>query len=112
MSEPKYQTVPLLECAAEFRAGLLGSDSSKWMCFAVCAPLQAILSMYGHETTLQHGIIIDKDDNEIHHTWLALPDGQILDPTADQFEQPNGEPMPEIYFGARPDWYLVEEVKA
>ena len=41
------------------------------------------------------------------HFYLLLPDGRILDPTASQFIAPDGSDMPEIYLGAKPEWYNV-----
>jgi hypothetical protein len=92
----------LLDCALEFRQGILENGSSPRMCFAVCAPLQGFLSaIYNFETELTEGAI-----GEHQHYWLTLPDGQIIDPTADQFPNPTGEPMPEVFIGTRPDWYV------
>lgn len=76
------------------------------MCFATSAPLQGYLSMLDIETELIEGEIkIEK--NIYHHVWLRLPDGRILDPTADQFDCPNGSAMPKVYLGIKPNWYEV-----
>jgi hypothetical protein len=90
-----------------FRKGIIGKRSSDLMCFAVCAPLQGYLGMLGYETKLVKGEIDVSADYVIGHYWLALPDGRIIDPTADQFESPTGEKMPEVYIGERPEWYRV-----
>ncbi len=91
----------LLDCALEFRQGILENGSPARMCFAVCTTLQGFLSaIYNFETELTEGAI-----GEHQHYWLTLPDGQIIDPTADQFSKPTGEPMPEVFLGTRPDWY-------
>lgn len=74
------------------------------MCFAVCAPLQGLLSASGIETELE-GINFP----EVNHYFLRLPDGRILDPTADQFG------LEPVYLGPMPLQYearharLVEE---
>jgi len=40
---------------------------------------------------------------EMNHYWLELPDGQVLDPTADQFNDEDGfehlRPLPPVYIG-------------
>lgn len=72
------------------------------MCFAVCAALQGWLSFRGVSTELVEG-----DFKRTNHYWLALPDGTIIDPTADQFTKPCGGPMPKVYIGERPHWYRL-----
>ena len=91
----------LIKFATQFRDGILGSQPSNWMCFAVCAPLQTLLNMSGVETELTEGVIVE-DGYEISHTWLTLADGRILDPTADQFDI-----LPAVYLGEKPATYLL-----
>lgn len=91
------ETADIKRFAIGFRHGLLGGKSSRDMCFAVCAPLQGLLGLHGVETKLVEG--------EFGHYWLELPDGQILDPTADQFVRPGGSKMPPVYLGELPKWY-------
>ena len=62
----------------------LGRGPSRLMCFAVCLPLQGYLSVIGFETTLVEATLKHKH-GKMNHFWLELPDGRILDPTADQF---------------------------
>lgn len=95
---------PLHRIALDFRRGILGDNPSAWMCFAVCAPLQGFLSMLGYQTELINGCLLDGDGDELCHYWLKLPDGRIIDPTADQFSTPE-RPMPEVYIGKLPEWY-------
>lgn len=93
-----------LQRAAEgFRKGLLGKGSSKFMCRAVCMPLQGYLSVIGYETELVQGNV-DLGDYDMEHTWLKLVDGQILDPTADQFDELG---LPPVYIGPLPQAYSV-----
>lgn len=94
----------LYKICSEFRQGLLGGKSSKWMRFAVSAPLQAILCMYGYNSQLIYGEI-ETPDCTIDHVWLELPDGQIIDATADQFNEELNKEMPDIYIGEIPNWY-------
>ena len=79
-----------------FRDGILEGRSSEFMCFAVCAPLQAYLSLCGVETTL-----VEASFAEVNHVWLQLPDGRILDPTADQFG------LDAVYLGGLPLAYSL-----
>ena len=84
----------LVKYAREFRRGVLGKRSSFMMCAAVCLPLETILSMAGVDVT-----IVESHFAEVNHIWLRLPDGRILDPTADQFglEPVYLGPLPLIY---------------
>ena len=92
----------LCKIASGVRRGILGKQSSDRMCLAVCLPLQGYLSFFCRlETELVEG-----DFDHINHYWLKLPDGRILDPTADQFSTPE-RPMPKVYLGPLPDWYKV-----
>lgn len=71
----------LRRIALDMRRGILGARPSRDMCMAVSAPLQGLLSaVYGFETTLE-----TVDFAETNHVWLRLPDGRVLDATADQF---------------------------
>lgn len=70
----------LIRVARQFRNGLLGRGSGKDMCMVVSAPLQGVLAMYGVETKLE-----EVDFQTCYHVWLRLPDGRVLDATADQF---------------------------
>jgi hypothetical protein len=84
----------LLKYTTEFRESVLDGLDSKAMCFMVCAPLEGLLSMMGVETTLEDGAFADWN-----HVWLRLPDGRVLDPTADQFNEHLAEPLPAVYLG-------------
>ena len=92
--------------ARDFRKGLLGIGPPDGMCRMVSYSLQGFLSFLGVETELVEGEIVQPDFN-VDHVWLKLPDGSILDATADQFTSPGGRKMPAVYMGERPDWYKV-----
>lgn len=99
---------PLLRIATDWRRGILQGRSSARMCYAVCAPLEGYLrAVHGISAELVEGEIQIEDVAQ--HFWLELADGRILDPTADQFTKPDGAPMPEVYIGERPGWYLTLE---
>lgn len=86
--------------AASFRTGILAGRSSRMMCFAVCAPLQALLKLCGVETEL-----VEAHFAELNHVWLRLPDGRILDPTADQFG------LESVYLGPLPLIYELRQAR-
>jgi hypothetical protein len=96
----------LLKIVTGFTNGILGKDRNPdSMCFAVCAPLQSYLSLCGIQSELIEGEIHDKEDT-YNHFWIKTKDGNIIDPTASQFNQFTGKDMPMIYVGPKPDWYL------
>lgn len=71
----------LIQIAQNFRDGILYGRSSELMCYIVSAPLQGFLSAaYGISAELEQ-----VDFTDCNHFWLRLPDGRILDATADQF---------------------------
>jgi hypothetical protein len=87
----------------KFRSGILGGESSKSKCFAVCWPLTTLLSMCGIVNEIKH-CLIKRGRATWGHVVLELSDGRIIDPTADQFSTA-GRPMPEVYLGPWPTWY-------
>ncbi len=85
----------LVRFARAFRRGIVGPrGSSAQMCFAVCAPLEGLLATQGVDARLR-GV----DFMAVNHYWLELPDGRILDPTADQFG------LEPVYLGPVPERY-------
>ncbi len=93
----------LRRIAKDFRVGFLGRESSTDMCFVLSTALDGYLGFLGVHCELVEGKV-----GKCHHYWLSLRDtGDILDATADQFTQPDGKPMPEVYVGPQPDWYVV-----
>ena len=101
----------LLKFVMDFRDGIIGGGSPEKKCFMVCAPLESLLNHDGIKVSLSEGDVEMNNDawteglDVFHHYWLTLPDGRIIDPTASQFKTPDGQPMPDIYIGAKPDWY-------
>ena len=89
----------LLTFAADFRRGLLGRRSSRLMCAVVSGPLQGALSFAGVETALERSEPPD-EFGVWEHLYLRLPDGRVLDPTADQFNGVLPEPLPPVYLGS------------
>lgn len=97
----------LLKLVKDFRAGILEGATSRSMCFAVCAPLSSFLGMMKVPTKIKEGMVVTPGGWESNHFWLELEDGRVLDPTADQFDDPSrGRAMPPVYLGPRPAWYL------
>lgn len=95
------------ECLG-FRNGILGRRSSYRMCDAVCWPLQAWLSFaLKVQTDLRHGDMPMNGGNDgtMEHWWLELPDGRIIDPTADQLQMFGHPKMPKVFIGPKPDFY-------
>lgn len=84
----------------EFRSGMLGprgrGDS---MCFAVCGPLVGLLRAMGIEAELRMAWLKLCEIGTSNHFWIELPDGRVIDPTADQFNHMLGRKLPKIYFG-------------
>ena len=109
----------LIAATRQFRNGLLRSkgmfrpkSDHFGLCYMVSAPLQGFLSISGIETELlRYDVKIFGQKAETNHFCLKLPDGRILDATASQFHTPEGEQMPDIYLGAKPDWYTVKSQK-
>lgn len=102
----------LISVADEFRKGVLDKHrrkSNDW-CYAISAPLVSYLEFCGCPCKLVCGYIGDTE-----HYWIALPDGRILDPTADQFNDNMPEPdnmpnpkMPRVYLGIKPSNYKTD----
>lgn len=91
--------------ARDFRSGILDcaryNGESRGMCFAISSALGSFLAVfYGIEAKLIEGSVGDSN-----HFWLELPDGLILDPTADQFNGGEWPEMPSVYIGPKPAHY-------
>lgn len=89
----------LKRVASEFRKGLLGSDPSDGKCAMVCLPLAGYLEMFGLRVK-----VVESDFGTVNHFWIELENGEILDPTADQF---SGKflKLPKVYVGPVPEIY-------
>lgn len=70
--------------AKQFTKGILDGRPSTDMCYIVCSPLVSYLRVCGIECELTEGNI-HHCENDLHHFWITLSDGRIIDPTADQF---------------------------
>lgn len=93
----------LKKIVTEFREGILSGAPSAFMCMAVCVPMESYLSMCGYPVSMVHGTV-DLPDYDMDHVWLELPDGTIVDPTADQFSELN---LPPVYIGVLPAAYTA-----
>ncbi len=80
--------------AQSFRDAVLHGSNSDRMCVAISEPLHSALALEGQET-----LLIESDLEECNHVFLALPDGRVLDATADQFDDEDGAPFPAVYIG-------------
>jgi hypothetical protein len=84
----------LIECAKDFREGILEGSPSDSMCFAISAPLVKLLNFYGVESEL-----VECENGLCNHFWIQLADGRALDPTADQFNRLFSDNLPPVYLG-------------
>lgn len=79
----------------EFRKGLLGRMSSKGKCAMLSWALHGYLSSaMGLDTKVYKG-----DVGNWNHLWLVMPDGRVIDCTADQFNPKNKRKYPQVYIG-------------
>lgn len=76
----------------EFRKGMLERMSSKGKCAMVSWALQGYLSWALKLKTK----VYEGEVGEWNHLWLVMPDGRVIDCTADQF----GKKYPKVYIGA------------
>lgn len=90
----------LKKICLDFRKGFLERRHSNSMCFVVSTALEGYLGFIGYICHLTKGSIGDYE-----HYWLTLSTGEIIDATADQFKTPNGQDMPPVYIGKKPEWY-------
>lgn len=74
----------------------------------VTAPLQSYLSFLKVESKLIEGFVTI-GEAITNHYWIELPDGRIIDPTADQFNEIKKQDMPKVYLGQKPDWYMLKK---
>jgi hypothetical protein len=91
----------LKRIARDVRDGILNGRSSELMCAAVCLPLQTFLHCcYDIKASIE-----EAQFSEVNHIWLRLPDGRILDPTADQFG------LEPVYLGPLPRLYSLRKAR-
>jgi len=84
----------LLQYASEFRFAVIGDETSSRMCAAISDPLCAALAVQGVPAQVMENVLED-----CNHVFLQLPDGRVLDPTADQFNRGSSGPLPAVYLG-------------
>lgn len=84
----------LLQYASEFRDAIIGDRDSARMCAAISAPLCAALAIKGVPA-----LVMESDLKECNHVFILLPDGRVLDPTADQFNRCSSPSLPGVYLG-------------
>jgi hypothetical protein len=84
----------LLAIGKNFRRGIVDKNSSNRYCYMVCAPLAGYLHYLDMVVEVVEGEV---GDNQ--HFWIRLPDGRVLDPTADQFNDQVSSPLPPVYLG-------------
>ena len=94
----------LKSIVAAFRRGILGRGSSHDMCAAVCMPLQSYLSSVEGIDTRLTSVEFQDGGLVFEHCFLTLPDGRILDPTADQFNTELVK-FPQVFLGKLPHLY-------
>lgn len=92
----------LKKICSEFRKGILCGEDSKMKCAMVTLPLRGYLKMIGVETCVIEGVFGD-----YNHLWLELPDGRVIDCTADQFNR-RGCKYPKVYIGKPLDIHAEE----
>lgn len=109
----------LLKTITLFRREFLGRKKPDLMCMALSEALQKHLFNLGVETELICGEIeifysndLKPETAYINHWWLELPDKRIIDGTGSQFNKcmPSDKQIPRVYFGVKPDWYIIPEL--
>lgn len=98
----------LIQSALDFRNGLLDGKESDMMCFVVSSSLAGYLHYENIDCKLVEGSVVALNI-ECNHFWIEMPDGNILDPTADQFIDLDGNRMPKVYYGILPNFYQKGE---
>ena len=90
----------ILNLSREFRQAVLEKDPSDEMCMALSSNLLALLHSKGAAGSLEISEL-----EEIDHIFIKLPDGQILDVSADQF----GSQYQDVYMGPALDIHANPE---
>ncbi len=103
----------LMRFVREFSDEILkfSNGDTRGMCAMVCDPLSAYMEFCGIKNQC---VVFDVKSNGIisNHVCILLPDGRIVDPTANQFVNPaTGKTMPHYYLGEIPDFYLTPKTK-
>ena len=87
----KWTDAQLKTMCREFRKGMLDRMSSKGKCAMVSWALQGFISF---ATGIQTKVY-ECEVGEWNHLYLMMPDGRVIDCTADQF----GKKYPQVYIG-------------
>ena len=104
----KLTDADLIQAAKEYRECVIDSQHCQHlhdigflsMHFMICEPLAGNLSFLGCEAWFVSGKVALPDGSEGHHGWLKLPDGRVLDPLGDSFNEVEGfRKLPAIYLG-------------
>lgn len=94
MKTPPINDAMLKTFCREFRKGMLNGQSSHGNCAKVSWALQGYLSYaMSLDTKVYEG-----DVGEWNHIWLSMPDGRVIDCTADQFNKGKRR-YPKVYIG-------------
>lgn len=88
----------IIKFAKSFRHGMIGRKAGDYACFMICAPLAPLLRHHGVKAEVRDGWI-QLDIGSMNHFWISLPDGRVLDPTAEQFNKHLGLSLPRVYLG-------------
>lgn len=94
----------LTKYATEFRAAIIGDASSAWWCAGISAPLCSAFLALGQTVE-----IVECDLGYCTHVFLRLPNGRVLDPTADQFNWCSRVELPGVYLGEPSDIHQAPE---
>lgn len=106
---------PISEAARGFRHAIIGRRRAHGLCYIICSALEAYLNAIEQECQLVNGVIPPALNASktiwVNHVWIKYG-SIIIDPTADQFINPNGKRMPKVYIGPKPDWYKENDFPA
>lgn len=79
----------------EFRKGMIGRMSSEGRCAMISWALQGFLSFAIRLDTQ----VYESEVGDWNHLYLVLPDGRVIDCTADQFNKRMKKRYPQVYLG-------------
>ncbi len=99
----------LNKIVTEFVLGLLkkAKVTHAGNCYMMCQILKPYLSgLLGVETLINNCKVKQGRKKINHYYLLRVKDGMIIDATASQFKKPDGEQMPKVFIGQKPDWYV------
>jgi len=103
-------TKELLKIITDFRKGILGNDKPNNKCYMVCSALYGFLIFLGYNSIKLVKGVVEQNGEKYEHYWFELPDKTIIDPTASQFKDENGNILPKVYYGDLPNYYTIEKI--